>query len=406
MAENEYWHARGRFSRRLYVSSRFQDKKTGEDARFGHRVFPSDALLDVVKKDGEVILRTTSSGIQQIKVKFLEAGREVPILWFQRWDVEKGWPVGYKQISFSGEEVQRLLEFLRAVETVYLPDGDKLNPDFSELRLVHLPDDRARELIESRPEIVAEVARNQITSEDIVALGYRRAQLDRFSRLLNSPDDFEAERVALGPGKGVEDVWQAFFEQNPWIFGYGLSFVFTTGLDEKKLEQTLRGSSLLAPGRRVDALMRTRGAISALCLAEIKRHDRDLLKQGEGYRKRVWTPSAELAGAVAQAQEYLRVAAKELNEFQRFTDQTGAPTGEELFVVQPRSYLVMGNLSEFMTEHGTNVEKYVAFEDYRRHLRQPEIITFDELYERARFIVEHSSGAARGAEASDNEVPF
>jgi len=51
---------------------------------------------------------------------------------------------------------------------------------------------------------------------------------------------------------------------------------------------------------------------------------------------------------------------------------------------------VIGSLSEFLGEHGSNQEKIRSFELYRRNMASPEIITFDELYERAKFII-HAS---------------
>lgn len=69
--------------------------------------------------------------------------------------------------------------------------------------------------------------------------------------------------------------------------------------------------------------------------------------------------------------------------------QTGDPTGEVLFNIEPRSCLVVGSLDQFQTDHGPNIPKFRSFELYRRHTGRPEIITFDELLERARFIVEH-----------------
>ncbi len=55
---------------------------------------------------------------------------------------------------------------------------------------------------------------------------------------------------------------------------------------------------------------------------------------------------------------------------------------------QPRSFLVIGSLSEFHTVHGVNEEKYSSFELFRRNLKSPEVVTFDELFERAKYIVE------------------
>jgi hypothetical protein len=50
--------------------------------------------------------------------------------------------------------------------------------------------------------------------------------------------------------------------------------------------------------------------------------------------------------------------------------------------------MVIGSLQEFMADRGVNQERYRSFELFRQHTSSPEIITFDELYERARFIVE------------------
>jgi len=55
----------------------------------------------------------------------------------------------------------------------------------------------------------------------------------------------------------------------------------------------------------------------------------------------------------------------------------------------PKSFLVIGSLKEFVGEHGINEDRYRSFELFRRHTLSPEILTFDELYERARSIVHH-----------------
>ncbi len=74
-------------------------------------------------------------------------------------------------------------------------------------------------------------------------------------------------------------------------------------------------------------------------------------------------------------------------------DDTGTPTGESVFLYQPRSFLVIGSLSEFLAEHGINEEKYSSFELFRRNLKSPEVVTFDELFERAKYIVESGAQA-------------
>jgi hypothetical protein len=60
----------------------------------------------------------------------------------------------------------------------------------------------------------------------------------------------------------------------------------------------------------------------------------------------------------------------------------------------PKAFLVVGNLAEFVTANGVNEPKHRSFELLRRHTLSPEIITFDELYERARFIVHQHEATA------------
>ena len=69
-------------------------------------------------------------------------------------------------------------------------------------------------------------------------------------------------------------------------------------------------------------------------------------------------------------------------------DDFGNPTGETLYNIRPRSYVIAGHSSEFDTEFGMNEAKVRSFELYRRDkVGGPEIITFDELLQRACFIV-------------------
>ncbi|NSY41635.1 Shedu immune nuclease family protein [Leisingera sp. ANG59] len=299
-----------------------------------------------------------------------------------------------EQVVLYGEQISKLLEFLQNIRRLEIPGPGKFNVNEADLRLVHMPDAEARKLLEDRPDLVAEFARSQITTEDVVALAYRREQLKVFSDMLDQGNNIS------------ENNWQEFFERNQWIFGYGLSYIFTTGLDGRALQQTIRGSSLVAPGKIPDGIMKTRAAVSALCLVEIKKCSTDLLRRSE-YRSGTWAPSAELSGAVAQCQETLRTAADALGTHHRFANEQGDPTGEELMSVQPRSVLIVGSLEQFQTERGVNAARYQAFEGFRRNLRQPEIITFDELFERARFIVDHTERSETFAEDGENEeVPF
>ena len=106
-------------------------------------------------------------------------------------------------------------------------------------------------------------------------------------------------------------------------------------------------------------------------------------------RSAVWSPAKELRGAVAQIQKTLhKVNLKVSQNTQHVSDKEGNPTGETVAFVKPRGLVLVGTLEQFSTEHGINEEMFASFELYRQHLNGVEVLTYDELYERARFIIE------------------
>jgi antiviral defense system Shedu protein SduA len=368
---------------KLYVSSRIAG-----NYRIASKIISDNDHYSHAVEHGDVVLRVTHGGRQEIVAKFVEVSREIYVLTFQRWNVVKGVPFEKIHFSFRHSEIDKLRDFLNNIEQLHFKDDGKVNVREQNLRLVEITDEHARRILQENPQLIAQIARNEITEQDIVALGYRRKQLVYFEKLLFAQGFFEAEKALLGCKP--EDVWQKFFEANHWIFGYGLSYIFLDSLDDAKLEQTVRGYSVASYGKRVDALMKTRGLIQSLCFVEIKRHDTDLLAP-RSYRPGVWRASDDLAGGIAQLQETIRGAAESIHERFIREDEDGSPTGEELFNIEPRSFMVIGCLSEFQDGSSTNIQKYRAFEMFRRNTIMPEIITFDELYFRAKYIVEQQA---------------
>ena len=169
---------------------------------------------------------------------------------------------------------------------------------------------------------------------------------------------------------------------------YPISSIFTTSLSKEKLEQVVAGHSPQRAGKRVDGLLRTRGRVSSLCFVEIITHNTALL-DARPYRSDAWAVSREIAGAVAQAQRSVQSAQETIGKRLDPRDDKGDPTGDPpAYLFRPRSIVVAGNLAQFETPAGLNETKFASFELFRRQLQTPEIITFDELYERARFIIE------------------
>lgn len=331
----------------------------------------------------EVVLRHKEDAKSYITAKFLEDNRGIFVLNIQGYTVATDKPHN-ASFSFIGEEIGTLLEFVKNITLAKLETSGPINISDEELKRLRVSNNQARSLLLENPEIFSALIRSEITKEDIVTVGYRKRQLEIYEKLMFNKEYFE--EIKIRKRCTNEGLWQKYFEKNHWLFGYGLGYIFLSSLDEKKLEQIVQGHNLNSYGKRVDAVMKTNGIISNLCFIEIKTDATPLLANAP-YRSGCWSPSKELSGAVAQVQGTVASAVESLTNKIIIEDQEGNPTGEEVFNYQPKSYLVIGNLNEFLSEQGVNKDKYRSFELFRKNTSNPEIITFDELFERAKYIV-------------------
>ncbi|RYX92906.1 MAG: DUF4263 domain-containing protein [Comamonadaceae bacterium] len=385
MADDEEIH-RNKLPGKTYISP--QVPTMSGPLRIASKVLDSEgAYYAKVKK--EVVLRRTPSRRIEIVAKFLEDDRKLTVLTLQQFNGNNGQP-HRTNFSFIGSEIPKLLSFLHDIAEVEFKGSGQVNIPDSDLRKLVLSKSQVASLVQENQEVFLEAMRAEITKDDIVALGYRKKQLGIFSQLLSDPDFFELCKKQKHI-RGNELLWQAFFEKNPWVFGYGLSYFYVTGFEDKKLEQVVQGYDLLNRGKRADAVMKTKGIINSLCFAEIKHHCTSLLDSSP-YRAGCWAPSTEMAGAVAQVQATVAVAMHKVHGMQRLVDDEGNPTGEDFFNFKPRAFIVIGSLSEFVGEYGVNQDMLRSFELYRASITGIDILTFDELYERTKFIVDTAQG--------------
>jgi hypothetical protein len=265
-------------------------------------------------------------------------------------------------------QLAQMREFLSIVSALDLSDAGKTRVSLDNIHVGALG-----ALLSSTKgaELIRELAASSELHHDIYAVAAKRTALAEFETNLR--------RDGFGEAK-----WQAFFERNPWIFGHGLNYVFLDKVGAK-LEASTTGSTFDRPGKRADGLMRTRAEVSQYVLVEIKKDATELLQKA-AYRPGCWNVSDELSGAVTQTQKTAFEFARE-----RFRDdmkdETGESTGSMAYAIQPRSYLIVGNLAQLKG----NDDKVACFELYRRNIRSPEILTFDELFYRTACIVENIS---------------
>jgi hypothetical protein len=266
--------------------------------RIASKVIESPDVYAFATIKDEIVIRHKKGAKSHVTAKFFEDDRRIFVLSIQGYTVASDKPHN-SSFSFVGDEINTLLELIANVRTVAFKGSASVNIEDEELRRLVLSKRQAENLIEENEALFAEVLASSITKKDVVAVGYRKKQLETFRLLLEDPTYFD--RIKKQKSCTDEALWQKFFEKNPWIFGYGLNYVYLEGLIDKKLEQVVQGHHVGARGKRVDALMKSKGIISSLCFVEIKTDKTPLLDK-HFYRAGCWPPSAELAGAVSQVQ--------------------------------------------------------------------------------------------------------
>lgn len=372
---------------KTYISPKlaaFQDPT--KKVRIASKLIESPDAYTFFKVKDEVVLRHKENAKSYITAKFIENSRDVFVLNIQKYTVGTDNPHSLS-FSFVNEEISKLLEFIQNIQSVNLDRSSPMNIKDEELKKIILSDSQAKKIVQENQDLLTEVLRSEVTKEDIISVGFRKKQLEWYKKLLNNSKWFE--EIKNRKKTTNEGLWQYYFEKNPWIFGYGLGYIFLEGLDDKKLEQVVQGHNVNSYGKRVDALMKTKGIISNLCFVEIKTHKTQLL-DSKPYRAGCWAPSKELAGAISQVQGTVASAVDSLTDKISLNDKLGNPKDEDIYNYQPNAYLVIGSMGEFLTENGINKDKLRSFELFRKNISSPEIITFDELYERAKFIVLHN----------------
>lgn len=378
---------------RTYISPSIKTKNPLTEEirkiRIVSKVIDSSEEFTFAKIKDELVIRVTSKQREELVAKFFEDNRGVFVLSFQKFSLKTGNPY-QASFSFVGDEIKKIVDFIHSIIDLPLDNKASIKIDDKKLEEILLSKEQTRKLFKKNEEILIEFLKNDITKSDIVTLGYRKKQLYNFEKLLNDLEYFNKLK-SLYKVTSDERLWQLFFEKNTWIFGYGLDYIFNSPLEEKKLEQVVSGFDFNSSGKRVDALLKTKGFINSLCFAEIKTPDAHLIKNTKTpYRPECWQISDELSGAVAQIQKTVQKSIKNISTKTEIKDGSGNLTGEELFIYQPKSILIVGNLQQFIGESGINEDKFSSFELFRQNLKSPEIITFDELFERAKYIIKNT----------------
>lgn len=297
-----------------------------------------------------------------------------------------------QRLRFSKFNLQQLKAFLRFI--------DELDLKGIAERRIQLADD-SLDLIdtETRKKVAtllsgqegAEMIRELldqgiITSHDLVNTGYRKRQLQTFDHLLHEEGYLQTYKAEVldTPDTKDEIAWQRFFEMNPWIFGYGLDYRF-----QAILQREFAASNTTAAGKEQvngDFLL---GDHRFTTFVELKKPDTPLFGRNKN-RSGSWCLSQDLNDAVSHILEQKAAGQLKLETAREVHDQHGNLITQHAY--DPKVILVIGHWEQVEQSDASDHEKQIkcrTFELYRRNSRNVEIITYDELYDRARHIVEH-----------------
>ncbi len=166
-----------------------------------------------------------------------------------------------------------------------------------------------------------------------------------------------------------ENFWQEFFVENPWVIGQA----FASPLVILEDQAYLGGKAIDDMGGKVIDFVYRNKLTNNVVLVEIKTPVTNLV--ASQYRQGVYPIHKELSGAVNQLLAYRDSIQKEFYSLVRNSDT-------HFSVFNPRCALVVGDTGSLDDE-----DKRAAFELFRAELKNVEVVTFDEVFEKANLLL-------------------
>lgn len=292
-----------------------------------------------------------------------------------------------QKISFSTFNIAQLKAFLKLISDIDLGDISERKLTLSEssdLDVKTISKIRTVLMNDGGLDVIQDLLDEGLfDSKDLVNTAYRRKALRMFKSMLNDNEHYKVYAKVEGIDDSKEEkVWQYFFEQNEWIFGYGLDYRFQSILQrEASLSNTdLDGKNEVT----TDFLL---GDKKFTTFVEIKKPTTQLYTKSKN-RSKSWKLSSELFESVSQILEQKASGLLKLDK---------AHFNKEGQLIKQKAYdskviLLVGHWNQISDDNDRDKEiKKKTFELFRRDSRNIEILTYDELYERANFIVNDSS---------------
>lgn len=216
----------------------------------------------------------------------------------------------------------------------------------------------------------------------------RKDSLDIFQSLLNETTAITEYKEKFSIRElGEECVWHHFLKNNPWILGLSVDIRFIRDF----YPETNSGISN-TDGKGSPEVDMT-GIRDYTVLIELKTSETLIFteKKRSSSRANTWSFSDDFIDGVSQClgQKF------DWDKGHKSKDLTDPKNGtvlsqDKIRTVDPKTIFIIGNKEKEIPEDRNTAHNFLkrdTFERFRRNNRNIEIVTFDELYERAYFIV-------------------
>jgi hypothetical protein len=261
----------------------------------------------------------------------------------------------------------KLITYLKSLREIDLPADSFSLVTEPEAEIVEALRERAPESVVNIIKQLSAIDGVTLSQADVTSLLKKKEKLGTFEKMCGQTLN--------------EAVWQDFFETNKWIFGYGLDYQI---LRQEQTQPNYGGTAVDGKGgQQGDFLTSTLGDLSFTVLVEIKTPRTKLLRGTTEIRAGAWSLAGELTDALSQIEANVAMWEQHGASLPANAERLAK---SEIFTVHPKGILVLGSLTELDSR-----AKRETFQRFRRSIHGIEIMTFDELLRRARFIVEHTT---------------
>lgn len=289
--------------------------------------------------------------------------------------------------SNEAEVFWKLIGFLGSYkDLVDLGDFDKKFKVVSkEAYILEFKDKQTRDKVEDLKELINI---SDFSSEDIKSITFekRKKDIKAFFLLLKNLNDCHGKYRDKYDiiTQGEEYIWHHFLKKNDWILGLNADLKFL--LDFYHEQKVGMEDGLGSKSPKTDFL----GVSEYTVLIELKHSNTKIFKETRSKgRANTWDFSNDFIEGISQCLGQKFDLEKYFNE-KNFIKDGKRLDKTEIEAIDPKTIFLIGNKrQEFPTNmlDDINMLKNKTFERFRRNNRNLDILTYDELFERAYHIV-------------------